>query len=98
MRQLARLDVRIGEVAVALRAADGDPLFADLADEWNALRVMTAVGRVFAAHGRGANRAPTAESLWAYVSDLTDPGLLRKEHFAGCGKPAALMSLDQERS
>jgi homoserine dehydrogenase len=70
VRQLARLDVRTGEVGVGLRAVDGDRLFADLKDEWNALRVTTADGRVFTARGRGAGRTPTAESVWADLTDL----------------------------
>ena len=70
IRQLARLDVRSGETGVALRAVDGDPLFADLPDEWNAVRVTTGDGRVFAARGRGAGRAPTTESVWADLGDL----------------------------
>ncbi len=70
VRQLARLDVRTGEVEIALRAVDGDQLFADLADEWNALRVTTGDGRVFTARGRGAGRTPTAESVWADLTDL----------------------------
>jgi homoserine dehydrogenase len=49
---------------------DGDPLFADLEDEWNALRVTTGDGRVFTARGRGAGRTPTAESVWADLTDL----------------------------
>ncbi len=70
VRQLARLDVRTGEAGVALRTVDGDPLFADLEDEWNALRVTTDDGRVFTARGRGAGRTPTAESVWADLTDL----------------------------
>jgi homoserine dehydrogenase len=70
VRQLARLDVRTGEAGVALRPVDGDPLFADLPDEWNALRVTTGDGRVFTARGRGAGRVPTTESVWADLSDL----------------------------
>ena len=70
VRQLARLDVRTGEVSVTLRTVDGDPLFADLEDEWNALRVTTDDGRVFTARGRGAGRTPTAESVWADLTDL----------------------------
>ncbi len=72
VRQLARLDIRTGEIAVALRSVDGDALFADLDDEWNALRVTTGDGRVFTARGRGAGRAPTAESVWADLTDLAD--------------------------
>jgi len=70
VRQLARLDVRTGEAAVSLRCVDGDALFADLPDEWNALRVTLADGRVFSARGRGAGRTPTAESVWADLGDL----------------------------
>ena len=70
IRQLARLDVRTGETGVALRPVDGDPLFADLPDEWNALRVTTGDGRVFTARGRGAGRVPTTESVWADLAEL----------------------------
>jgi homoserine dehydrogenase len=70
VRQLARLDVRNGEAGVNLRAVDGDPLFADLPDEWNALRVTTGDGRVFTARGRGAGRVPTTESVWADLAEL----------------------------
>lgn len=70
VRQLARLDVRTGEVSVTLRAVDGEPLFAELEDEWNALRVTTEDGRIFTARGRGAGRTPTAESVWADLTDL----------------------------
>ncbi|GAA0645149.1 homoserine dehydrogenase [Brevundimonas lenta] len=70
VRQLARLDVRKNLAGVAFRAVDGDPLFADLPDEWNALRVTTGDGRVFTARGRGAGRVPTTESVWADLSEL----------------------------
>jgi homoserine dehydrogenase len=70
VRQVARLDVRGDAAGVAFRAVDGDPLLADLPDEWNALRVTTGDGRVFTARGRGAGRTPTAESVWADLSDL----------------------------
>jgi homoserine dehydrogenase len=70
VRQLSRLDVRTGEIGVTLCGVDGDPLFADLEDEWNALRVTTEDGRVFTARGRGAGRTPTAESVWADLTDL----------------------------
>uniref|UniRef100_UPI0039C8AB8A homoserine dehydrogenase n=1 Tax=Brevundimonas sp. UBA7664 TaxID=1946141 RepID=UPI0039C8AB8A len=73
VRQLARLDVRTGEAGVALCAMDGDALFADLPDEWNALRVTTGDGRVFTARGRGAGRTPTAESVWADLLDIVEP-------------------------
>ena len=92
VRQLARLDVRTGEVGIALRAVDGDPLFVDLADEWNALRVTTGDGRVFTARGRGAGRTPTAESVWADLTDLADSGPSTKENAAGSREPAALES------
>jgi homoserine dehydrogenase len=72
VRQLARLDVRTGETGIALRCVDGDALFADLPDAWCALRVTTGDGRVFTARGRGAGRTPTAESLWADLTDLAD--------------------------
>ncbi|MCS6627339.1 hypothetical protein N0B44_30970 [Roseibacterium beibuensis] len=71
VRQVARLDIEGRRAAVAFEVRDGDPLFADLADEGNALRVMTAGGRVFTARGRGAGRAPTAESVWADLTDLS---------------------------
>ena len=48
----------------------GGVVFADLEDEWNALRVTTGDGRVFTAGGRGAGRTPTAESVWADLTDL----------------------------
>jgi homoserine dehydrogenase len=70
VRQVARLDVRTGAVGVTLCSVDGDPLFADLEDEWNALRITTDDGRVFTARGRGAGRTPTAESVWADLTDL----------------------------
>ncbi len=70
VRQVARLDLVRGEAAVAFEAVEDDPLFADLADEGNALRVATADGRVFTARGRGAGRAPTAESVWADLVEL----------------------------
>ncbi|KQW83041.1 homoserine dehydrogenase [Brevundimonas sp. Root1279] len=70
VRQLARLEAASGIASVRLAAVDGDRLFADLDDEWNALRVTTADGRVFTARGRGAGRIPTTESVWADLSDL----------------------------
>lgn len=70
VRQLSRLDVRTDSAAVAVTAVDGDGLFADLPDEWNALRVTTGDGRVFTARGRGAGRIPTTESVWADLTDL----------------------------
>lgn len=73
IRQIAWLDSDAGHAAVDLRSAVGDPLFADLPDEWNALRVTTRDGRTFTACGRGAGRLPTVESLWADLIDLADP-------------------------
>jgi homoserine dehydrogenase len=70
LRQIARWDLAPGLAEVRLRPADADPLFADLGDEWNALRVTTADGRAFTARGRGAGRIPTAESVWADLFDL----------------------------
>lgn len=70
VRQLARLDVRTDSAGVAFAAVDGDPLLADLPDEWNALRVTTGDGKVFTARGRGAGRIPTTESVWADLTDL----------------------------
>jgi len=70
VRQVARLHAGRGEATVAFEAVDGDGLFADLADEGNALRATTTDGRVFTAQGRGAGRAPTAESVWADLADL----------------------------
>ena len=73
-RQIARLDLPARAATVAFEAAAGDPLFADLADEGNALRVTTADGRVFTARGRGAGRVPTAESVWADLTELLAEG------------------------
>ena len=72
MRQLVRLDARTGEVEVSLRCVDDDALFVALPDEGNALRVTTGDGRVFIARGRGAGRTPTAESVWADLTDLAE--------------------------
>jgi len=70
VRQIARLNIEGRRANVAFEARGGDPLFGDLADEGNALRAITADGRVFTARGRGAGRAPTAESVWADLTDL----------------------------
>lgn len=70
VRQIARLDIAGRRAGVAFEARDGDPLFGELTDEGNALRAVTADGRVFTARGRGAGRAPTAESVWADLTDL----------------------------
>lgn len=69
-RQLARLDAASGDSEVRFQAVTDDPLFADLPDEWNALRVTLADGRVFTARGRGAGRIPTTESVWADLSEV----------------------------
>ena len=70
VRQIARLDVRAGTADITFRAVEGDALFADLPDEWNALRVTTADGRAFTTRGRGAGRLPTTEAVWADLNDL----------------------------
>ncbi|MBU2418291.1 MAG: homoserine dehydrogenase, partial [Alphaproteobacteria bacterium] len=70
VRQIARLDLAARRASVTFEAMDADPLFAELADEGNAVRVTTADGRVFTATGRGAGRTPTAESVWADLTDL----------------------------
>ena len=70
VRQIARLDVRDGTADITLRAVEGDAVFADLPDEWNALRVTTADGHVFTTRGRGAGRLPTTEAVWADLNDL----------------------------
>ena len=69
VRQVARLTLSRAEASVRFEGTDGDPLFARLADENNAIRVTTADGCLFTAGGRGAGRIPTVESVWA---DLTD--------------------------
>ena len=69
VRQVARLTLGRAEASVSFEGTDGDPLFARLADENNAIRVTTVDGRLFTAGGRGAGRIPTVESVWA---DLTD--------------------------
>lgn len=74
VRQMARLDVAARRASVTFEAMDGDPLFAGLIDEGNAVRATTADGRCFTAIGRGAGRVPTAESVWADLTDLLVPG------------------------
>ena len=74
VRQVARLDLTGRRAMVRFEAMDGDPLFADLADEGNALRAITADGRRFTATGRGAGRIPTAESVWADLGELAIDG------------------------
>lgn len=68
-RQIARASAN-GRGAIRLEGVGDDPLFADLPDEWNALRVTTADGRVFICKGRGAGRWPTAESVWADLEEV----------------------------
>jgi homoserine dehydrogenase len=70
IRQIARADAISGEVV--FQPVEGDTLFADLPDEWNALRVICEDGTVFTCRGRGAGRWPTAESVWADLLDLLD--------------------------
>lgn len=70
VRQLSRLDLQASRATVALTPVDGDAFFADLPDEWNALRVTTEDGRVFTARGRGAGRVPTTESVWGDLASL----------------------------
>ncbi|MBL0968008.1 MAG: hypothetical protein IBJ02_02715 [Brevundimonas sp.] len=72
-RQLAGLDVRSDRAQVAFHSAEDDALFADLPDEWNALRVTTGDGRTFTARGRGAGRRPTTESVWSDLHALLTP-------------------------
>lgn len=69
LRQIARADATSASVTLA---ASTDPLFADLTDEANALRVTCADGRVFTCRGRGAGRAPTCASVWADIEDLIE--------------------------
>ena len=70
VRQISRLGIAGRRAGVTFEARDGDLLFGELADEGNALRAATADGRVFTARGRGAGRTPTAESVWADLTDL----------------------------
>lgn len=70
VRQIARTDGQ--DASIAFEAVAHDPLFADLPDEWNALRVTCADGRVFTCRGRGAGRWPTTESVWSDLLDIAD--------------------------
>lgn len=70
VRQIARADA--GTCSVSFQSVADDTLFADLPDEWNALRVICEDGTVFTCRGRGAGRWPTAESVWADLLDLND--------------------------
>lgn len=70
VRQIARADTQSSEIA--FRPVADDTLFADLPDEWNALRVICEDGTVFTCRGRGAGRWPTAESVWADLLDVRE--------------------------
>jgi len=70
VRQIARADARSSEIV--FRPVADDTLFADLPDEWNALRVICEDGTVFTCRGRGAGRWPTAESVWADLLDIRE--------------------------
>jgi len=70
VRQIARADAESCDVS--FQSVADDTLFADLPDEWNALRVICEDGTVFTCSGRGAGRWPTAESVWADLLDLND--------------------------
>ena len=70
VRQIARADA--GACSVSFQSVADDTLFADLPDEWNALRAICEDGTVFTCSGRGAGRWPTAESVWADLLDLND--------------------------
>ena len=70
VRQIARADARSCDVS--FQSVADDTLFADLPDEWNALRVICEDGTVFTCRGRGAGRWPTAESVWADLLDLLE--------------------------
>jgi len=73
VRQVARLDLATRQAQVTFERIDADPLFSRLADEANALRAITADGRLFTAGGRGAGRIPTTESVWADLQDVLAP-------------------------
>lgn len=70
VRQIARADA--GSSSVTFQPVADDTLFADLPDEWNALRVICEDGTVFTCRGRGAGRWPTAESVWADLLDIAE--------------------------
>ncbi|MBN8552971.1 MAG: hypothetical protein J0L52_08775 [Caulobacterales bacterium] len=70
VRQIARADAR--SCSVTFEPVSDDTLFAELPDEWNALRVICEDGSVFTCRGRGAGRWPTAESVWADLIDLLE--------------------------
>lgn len=68
VRQLAVADCAGGQITFAPVA--GDPLFANLPDAGNAIRITLADGRILSRSGLGAGRAPTAASVWADLTDL----------------------------
>ncbi|QLQ12189.1 MAG: hypothetical protein HZY74_01290 [Brevundimonas sp.] len=70
VRQIASADAQSCDIT--FRPVAEDTLFADLPDEWNALRVICEDGTVFTCRGRGAGRWPTAESVWADLIDLIE--------------------------
>jgi homoserine dehydrogenase len=71
-RQLCRCRMDNGRPVAEVRlvAGAGDPLFAALKGEGNALKLIAADGSVVRCRGRGAGRWATAESLLADLSDL----------------------------
>lgn len=69
-RQVSRFDLASGEATVSIEPATPGAWAGSLPDEWNALRVELADGRILTARGRGAGRAPTVESVWADLADL----------------------------
>ena len=73
VRQLSVADCAEGQITLAPMA--GDPLFADLADAGNAIRITLADGRVLSRSGLGAGRVPTAGSVWADLNDLLASGV-----------------------
>jgi len=72
VRQIARADADAGSSGVTFEPVQDDTLFADLPDEWNALRVICEDGTVFTCRGRGAGRWPTTESVWSDLLDIAD--------------------------
>ncbi len=62
------------QIDVAFRRMDGDPFFAGLEGERNALRAVCVDGAEFSARGRGAGRTPTAESVFADLVDWRAKG------------------------
>lgn len=68
VRQLAR--AAPDAASVRLAEVEHDPLFADLPDALNALRVTCADGRVFTCQGPGAGREPTTDSVMGDLAAL----------------------------